>query len=322
MSKNMSNKPLSLTEFILKEQQAFPKAHGNFSLLMEQIEYACKIIASHVRQAGLVDILGVTGEKNTFQDEVKKIDVFSNDLLIEVLKTSGQVAMIASEELTEPIALKENAPYIVFFDPLDGSSNTDINAPIGTIFSIYHTKGGLLQKGSEQVAAGYVLYGTSTIFVYTSGKGVNGFTLDPAIGTFLLSHPDIKIPEFNNLYSVNEGESLTFNKTTQKFLHWIKQSDPTTKRPYKLRYIGAMIADVHRTLLKGGLFLYPATGKNPKGKLRLMYEANPAALILREAGGLAFSDKTPILDLMPEHVHQQVPVVLGSKGNLEVFQEF
>lgn len=318
----MSNKPLSLTEFILEEQQAFPKAHGNFSLLMEQIEYASKIIASHVRQAGLVDILGVTGEKNTFQDEVKKIDIFSNDLLIEVLKTSQQVSMIASEELAEPITLDPKAPYIVYFDPLDGSSNTDINAPIGTIFSMYHTSGGLLQKGSQQVAAGYILYGTSTMFVYTSGKGVNGFTLDPGIGTFLLSHPDIKIPLFNNLYSVNEGESLTFDKTTQKFLQFIKESDAATKRPYKLRYIGAMIADIHRTLLKGGLFLYPATAKNPKGKLRLMYEANPCAFILQEAGGLAFSDKTPILDLIPEHVHQQVPVIMGSKDNLKVFHEF
>ncbi|HVZ58412.1 MAG TPA: class 1 fructose-bisphosphatase [Patescibacteria group bacterium] len=317
----MSNKPFSLTEFVLQDQKSH-QATGNLTLLIEKIEYTSRIIASHIRQAGLVDILGTTGTKNTFKEEVKKIDEFSNRLLIENLQQTNCVNYLASEELEKPMLVDKNAPYSIFFDPLDGSANTDINAPIGTIFSIYHHQRELLQKGFEQVAAGYILYGTSVMFVLTTGNGVNGFTLDPEIGSYLLSHPDISMPSFGNIYSINEGESLSFPQKTQEFLSFLKQEDQATKRPYKLRYIGAMVADVHRTLLKGGIFLYPATKKNPHGKLRLLYEANPMAFLITQAGGMAVCGNQHILDLQPHHVHQQLPVVLGSKDNVELYLQY
>ncbi len=318
----MSTRPLNLTEFILRQEKNHPRAHGDFSLLMASLEYAGKIIASHVRQAGLIDILGVTGERNTFQDEVKKIDVFSNNLLIQVLKESHVVSTIGSEELSEPLVLDKEAPYAVFFDPLDGSSNIDINAPIGTIFSIYHNKGSLLQKGSDQVASGYIFYGASVMFVYTSGNGVNGFTLDPQIGAFLLSHPDIRIPSFKASYSINEGEYNSYNEQTRKFLTYIKEEDPDSKRPYKLRYYGAMIAEIHRILLQGGIFLHPQSKRNPQGKLRLMYEINPLSFVLEQAGGIALANNLPALEILPEHVHQQLPVAMGSPENIQLFKSF
>lgn len=316
----MPDRPLNLTEFILRQEKNHPQAHGDFSLLMASLEYAGKIISSHVRQAGLINALGSTGNINAFQDEVKKIDVFSNDLLIQILKESHIVATIGSEELAEPIIAHKNAPYNVFFDPLDGSSNLEINAPIGTIFSIYHNQEPLLQKGSEQVASGYIFYGSSTIFVYTSGNGVNGFTLDPQAGAFLLSHPDIKIPAFKNQYSINEGEYNSYDSQTQQFLNHIKIHDSNSKRPYKLRYFGAMIAEIHRVLLQGGIFLYPRSQKNPEGKLRLMYEINPLSFILEQAGGLSLTDNQPVLDLLPNHIHQKLPVVMGSPENIKIYK--
>lgn len=315
----MYNKPTSLIEFILEDQRKVKDAKGNFTLLLTQLEYATKIIASHVRKAGLVDILGKTGATNVYQDEVQKIDEFSNNLLVETLLSTDQVFAVASEELEEPIYSKnKQGEYVVFFDPLDGSSNMDVNISIGTIFSIYHKSDSLLQPGNKQVAAGYALYGSSDMFVYSCGHGVNGFTLDPQIGSFLLSHPDIKIPKIGNIYSVNESNSLYWEKGMQEYVQSLK----TQEKPYKARYIASMVADVHRTLLKGGIFLYPADKKTPQGKLRLMYEVNPMSYVIMQAGGRAVSSAGNPLDIVPTSLHQKTPIVLGSPQDVETYQSF
>lgn len=306
----MYTKPTTLTEFILEEEKKYKHATGSFTFLLAQIENAAKILASHIKKTGLVDILGETGERNVYSDEVKKIDQFANNLLIDTLVLSGQVANLASEELEEPMIVDKKGHYNVFFDPLDGSSNIDVGVTVGTIFSIYHAKDGLLQRGEKQVAAGYaagyILYGTSVMFVYTHGNGVNGFTLDPSIGSFLLSHPNVKIPKKGSIYSVNEANSPLWEEATVNYIVSLK------KAGYKSRYIGSMVADVHRTLLKGGVFLYPADKKKPQGKLRLLFEVNPLAFIIEQAGGKAVSDgKTP-LEIMSSDLHQRVPVALGS----------
>lgn len=317
----MYTKPTTLTEFILEEEKKFKHATGSFTFLLAQIENAGKIIASHIKKAGLVDILGETGARNVYSDEIKKIDQFSNNLLIDTLALSGQVATLGSEELEEPMVLDKKGHYNVFFDPLDGSSNIDVGITVGTIFSIYHSKGGLLQAGEKQVAAGYILYGTSVMFIYTHGDGVNGFTLDPSIGSFLLSHPDIKIPQKGKIYSVNEGLSLLWDESLTRYLHKLK------KDGYKLRYVGSAVADVHRTLLKGGVFLYPADKKNPKGKLRLVFEGNALAFVVTQAGGKAVSirqaqDKsgqTDTLSIVPKDIQARVPIAMGSPEDIDTY---
>lgn len=313
----MFKKPISLTEFILEEERKFKNARGNLTLLLTQLEYAAKIIASHIRKAGLADILAKTGEVNVSQDEVIKLDKYSNELLIEILSSSGQVHAIASEELEDiHIVEKHDGQYVVFLDPLDGSSNTEINVTIGTIFSIYHKDKTMLQTGRDQVAAGYILYGTSVMFVYSSGNGVNGFTLDPSIGSFLLSHPDIKIPKAGNIYSINEGKFSLWDKKLKTYMQSLKE------KPYQSRYIGSMVADVHRTLLKGGIFFYPKDKKNPEGKLRLMFEVNPLSFIIKRAGGLATSDGIDPLEIIPTKLHQRVPVAMGSSEEIKKYLQF
>ncbi len=309
----------TLTEFILKEERQFKQATGSFTLLMTHIENAAKIIASHIKKSGLVDILGRTGEKNVHKEDVQKLDLYSNQLLIDTLLGSGQTFAVASEENEELMyAQKHAGEYVVFFDPLDGSSNIDVNINIGTIFSIYRKSGNLLEPGRKQVAAGYILYGPSVMFVYSCGNGVNGFTLDPSIGSFLLSNPDIKIPESSGIYSINEGNFHGYSESVKKYLLSIKQED----KPYKLRYVGSMVADVHRTLLKGGIFLYPADKNHANGKLRLMYEVNPMSYLVKQAGGEALSGNTDPLEIVPENIHMRVPVVLGSKNEVKKYHEF
>lgn len=314
----MFKKVTTLTDFILEEERQVKEATGSFTLLITQIENASKIIASHVKKTGLVDIVGATGEKNAYKEEVQKLDKFSNDLLVEVLKDSGQVRAVASEELEEPVyAEKHSGSYDVFIDPLDGSSNIDTNISIGTIFSIYRKSDNLLQPGKNQVAAGYILYGSSVMFVYCFGSEVNGFTLDPSIGSFILSHPNIRVPETGNIYSINEGYHEIFPEKVKKYLSMVKKSEKT----HKLRFVGSMVADVHRTLLKGGVFIYPEDLKHPNGKLRLMFEINPLSYLMIKAGGAAFSgDKSP-LEIEPVKLAQRVPIVMGSRQEVEKFNQ-
>lgn len=305
----------TLTDTILEEQKKNPNAKGNLTLILTQIEEAAKIITSHANRTGLVDILGKTGNKNAYDEEVQKLDEFSNNLLVKTLFESGQVYAVASEELPDILySPNKTGDYVVFFDPLDGSSNIDVNGPIGTIFSIYHKNDNVLQKGNKQIAAGYILYGPSTVFVYASQYSINGFTLDPSIGSFLLSFPNIKIPQKGNIYSINEGNHELFDEQTKKYLAHLKNS-----KSHKARYIGSMVADMHRTLLKGGIFLYPSDSKNKEGKLRLLFEVNPMAFLIEKAGGMAISNGENPLDITPTAVDHKVPIVIGSKGNVEEF---
>ena len=309
----------TFTDFILEEQHTHKRATGRFTLLLEQIARSAKIIGSHVREAGLADILGEAGHKNSFAEEVQRLDEYSNNLLIKTLTASEQVFAIVSEEEDKPIMIDaaHQGEYIVFLDPLDGSSNIDTNAPIGTIFSVYHKGKGLLQRGREQIAAGYVMYGASTMLVYTTGERVDGFTLDPSIGSFLLSHPNIHIPEKGNTYSLNEAYSPFYDSPTQTFLQDIKQRDTMSSR-----YVGSLIADVHRTLLKGGIFLYPTDTNHPEGKLRLLLEVNPMSLLVEAAGGSVWTPQGNPLDVLPNTIHQRFPVILGSKENIATYQSY
>lgn len=318
---NMFKYVPTLTDYILHEEKKAKHASGSFTTLIAQIENAAKIIASHVRASGLVDIMGKTGDINTFGEEVQKLDEFSNRLMVDTLIGSGQVYAVISEELEEPVyAPKDHAgEYVVYFDPLDGSSNIDTNCPIGTIFSIYHKgDGNLLQPGRKQVAAGYVVYGSSVMFVYTFGHGVNGFTLDPAIGSFLLSHPQMKMPESGNIYSINEAYEKLYEDGTKAYLNHVKEEGKS-----RARYVGSLVADAHRTFIKGGIFLYPTDKKQPEGKLRLMLEVNPFAMLTEQAGGKAISlqNKSP-LDIMPEHIHQRASFVMGSIENVDKYLSF
>ncbi len=318
---------VTLNEFILDKQAEFPYATGELSRLLHDIGIAAKIIHREVNKAGLVNILGAAGNQNVQGEEQQKLDVFADNQFINAFRAGGEVCAIASEENDDILVFenRKDAKYIVCFDPLDGSSNIDVNVSIGTIFSIYKrlspdcpvSEEDFLQKGTEQVAAGYVIYGSSTMLVYTTGHGVNGFTLDPSIGEFCLSHPQIKIPENGKIYSINEGSYNLFPKAVQNYLNWVKQEDKSTNRPYSARYIGSMVADLHRNLIKGGIFIYPATTKAPSGKLRLLYECNPMAFIIEQAGGKASTDEKRILEIKPEKLHQRVPIVIGSKNMVE-----
>ena len=320
------NKVVTLNEFIQDRQSDFPFATGELSQLLSDIGVASKIINREVNKAGLVEILGAAGNQNVQGEEQQKLDVYADNQFIDAFRNGGEVCAIASEENDDYLPFENegsrDAKYVVTFDPLDGSSNIDVNVSIGTIFSIYRrvsTEGpgkleDFLQKGTEQVAAGYVVYGSSTMLVYTTGKGVNGFTLDPGIGEFCLSHPDIKTPEDGRLYSFNEGNYNSFSKGLQKYCDWVKEDDPSTGRPYSCRYIASMVADIHRNLIKGGVFCYPATNGSPNGKLRLLYECNPMAFIVEQAGGIATTGYERIMEIQPTELHQRVPALMGSKN--------
>lgn len=316
----------TLDEFIIRKQTEFPFARGDLSRLLRDLGLAAKIVNREVNKAGLVDILGSAGTTNVQGEEVKKLDVFANKRFIAALELGGQCCGVASEENTEFIsfhdAVSREANYVVALDPLDGSSNIDVNVSVGTIFSIYRrvsqakgpvTEEDFLQKGSEQVSAGYIIYGSSTMLVYTTGHGVNGFTLDPSIGEFCLSHPDMNIPKQGKTYSVNQGYYYSFNEGVKSFINYCMEPDKATGRPYSSRYIGSMVADIHRNIISGGIFMYPITADAPRGKLRLLYECNPMAFIVEQAGGRASDGTRRILDITPHELHQRSPIFIGSE---------
>ena len=328
-------KSITLNEFIIHQQAEFPEATGNFSCLLHHIGIAAKKVNREVNKAGLVDILGRSGCENVQGEEQQKLDVYANEAFMEELQASGECCGIASEENEDVTTFHEglcrNAKYIVCMDPLDGSSNIDVNVSVGTIFSIYRRKSPIgeaavlddfLQKGSEMVAAGYIIYGSSTMLVYTVGRGVNGFTLDPSLGEFCLSHPNIKTPASGKIYSINEGNYEKFPVGIKKYITYCQEKDAKTNRPYTSRYIGSLVADFHRNMLKGGVFMYPSTDSHPNGKLRLLYECNPIAFIAEQAGGLAFSEEGRILDLQPEAIHQRVTFYAGAHDMVMKVKEF
>jgi len=323
----------TLGQFIIEKQADFPYAKGELSRLLRDIGIAAKIVNREVNKAGLADILGENGTTNIQGEGQKKLDVYANEQFISALKHGGECCLVASEENDDIIyidsAVSKDAKYIVAIDPLDGSSNIDVNVGIGTIFSIYRRKStsgkatleDVLQKGTEQVAAGYVIYGSSTMLVYTTGKGVNGFTLDPSIGEFCLSHPDMKIPKDGVIYSINEGYYAHFPDGVKKYIKYCQVEDEKTKRPYTSRYIGSMVADIHRNLIKGGIFIYPVTASAPKGKLRLVYECNPMAFIVEQAGGKASNGYDRILDLDVNELHQRSAIFIGSENMVHKAEE-
>ncbi|MES2478150.1 MAG: class 1 fructose-bisphosphatase [Bacteroidota bacterium] len=323
-------KLITLDEFTIQETRKFPNATGELSSLLRDIALACKIINKQVNKAGLVDILGKHGATNVQGEEQMKLDIFANETLINVLQNSSECAGIASEENDDHVCFSDpfsvNSKYVVLFDPLDGSSNIDVNASIGTIFSIYRrvsplgspcTDADFLQAGNKLMAAGYVIYGSSTMLVYATKIGVNGFTLETSIGEFCLSHPDMKCNENGKIYSLNQGNTNLYNQGMKDFLNYCMEENKEEGRPYSHRYIGSMVADLHRTLIKGGIFIYPADRKNAKGKLRLQYECNPMALIIEAAGGVADFGEGRILDIVPTELHQRTPIYIGSKKLVE-----
>ena len=321
---------VTLDEFIIRRQKDFPYASGELTGLLRDIGVAAKIVNREVNKAGLVSILGKAGSENASGEDVQKLDLYANEKLIDCLKNSGECCGVASEELEDIIPINSVAgkpsKYVVVFDPLDGSSNIDANVSVGTIFGIYRRlsdtedpveKEDFLQKGTDLVAAGYVLYGTSTLLVYTTGRGVNGFTLDPTIGEFCLSHKDIKVPERGNYYSVNQGYYLKFDVEMRRYI------DQCSDMNLRLRYIGSMVSDIHRNLLQGGIFLYPNTRKYPQGKLRLVYECNPLAYIVEQAGGKAITCQLErILELPVHHLHQRATIAIGSPAMVDEMKEF
>lgn len=326
---------VTLDEFIIRRQEEeSPYAKGELSRLLRDIGLAAKIVNREVNKAGLVDILGTTGTINVQGEEVKKLDIFANRRFIAALKLGGECCGIASEENEGIIIIEDelskNAKYVVALDPLDGSSNIDVNISVGTIFSIYRRISSIgtcniedfLQKGSEQVAAGYIIYGSSTMLVYTTGNGVNGFTLDPSIGEFCLSHPNMRIPKTGKTYSINQGNFVSFPEGVKQYVRYCKQEDKATKRPYSLRYTGSMVADIHRSLIVGGIFIYPPTKDAPNGKLRLLYECNPMSFIVEQAGGRATDGFQRILDIQPKELHQRTPIFIGSEEMVLKAEEF
>lgn len=324
------SKITTLNDFILDRQKDFAYATGELTNLLNDIAVASKIVNRDVNRAGLVDILGAKGETNVQGEEQQKLDVIADEAFIRAFRTGGEVCGIASEENDDFVAFEDetskNGKYVVLFDPLDGSSNIDVNVSIGTIFSIYRRVSepgtpavleDFLQKGADQVAAGYVLFGSSTMLVYTTGYGVNGFTLDPSIGEFCLSHPNIKSPETGRIYSINEGNLDRCDPGLKDYVQYCREEDPSTGRPYSGRYIGSLVADFHRNLLKGGIYVYPTTNNWPEGRLRLLYECNPLAFIAEQAGGLSTDGHHRILDIVPTELHQRCGYFAGSKQMVE-----
>jgi fructose-1,6-bisphosphatase I len=330
---NPNRNLVTLDEFTIMQTRQFSQATGELSTLLRDIGLACKFINKQVNKAGLADILGAQGAVNVQGEEQMKLDVFADQVLINVLKNSSDCAGIASEENDHFVAFDDehskNSKYVVLFDPLDGSSNIDVNASIGTIFCIYKrvsplgqvcNEADFLQKGRNIMAAGYVIYGSSTMLVYATRLGVNGFTLEPSIGEFCLSHRDMKCPEKGKIYSINQGNWSKYDDNIRNYLNFCMESDKETSRPYSHRYIGSMVADMHRTLIKGGIFLYPADKSNANGKLRLLYECNPMSYLIEMAGGLSTNGHDSILNLQPTELHQRVPVFIGSKLMIEQLQ--
>src|SRR5690554_4839466 len=331
----MARKNQTLGEFIIENQSSFKYTSGELSRLINSIRLAAKVVNHEVNKAGLVDIIGSVGDTNIQGEEQQKLDVYANEKFIQTLKNRNIVCGIASEEEDTFISInsqdKNNQnKYVVLIDPLDGSSNIDVNVSVGTIFSIYRRKNfdnevsqeEILQQGTEQVAAGYIVYGSSTMMVYTTGKGVNGFTLDPSIGEFCLSHPQMKIEQNPHMYSINEGNYVHFPQGVKDYIKYCQQEDEATNRPFISRYIGSMVADLHRNLLKGGIFLYPATASYPNGKLRLMYECNPLAFIVEQAGGKASNGVSRILEIEPKSLHERTPIFIGNTEMVEMVEEF
>ncbi|MEO6695562.1 MAG: class 1 fructose-bisphosphatase [Ignavibacteria bacterium] len=334
----MVNKFTTFYRHIVEEERKFPEATGQLSDLLADIALACKVISLEVNRAGLIDLLGFTGEENVQGEQVKKLDVFANDVLTHVMKQGGHICAVCSEEEVNFIPIEDKFTdnkyvtnkYICHFDPLDGSSNIDVNVSIGTIFSVYKrvTKSGpgsledCLQKGTEQVAAGYVIYGSSTVLVYTNKQGVHGFTLDPSVGEFLLSNENITIPKKSRTYSVNEGNYCKWSRGMKDYVSYLKEIDQESSRPYSSRYVGSLVADFHRNLLYGGIFMYPSDNKNVNGKLRLMYEANPLSMIIEEAGGRSTDGNKRILDIEPKSLHQRTPLFIGSEEDVIMIEKY
>lgn len=318
----------TLERFILDQEREHPEATGELTNLLYDVALAAKLIAASIRRAGLVNVLGAVGQTNVQGEEQQKLDVFANDTMKNALNHTGRICAMASEEDEELILIPDGVPpgkYVVLFDPLDGSSNIDVNAAVGTIFSIYRrvtadgvgTLTDVLQAGRHQVAAGYVIYGSSVMMVYSAGHGVHGFTLDPTIGEFLLSNPRMQMPATATYYSVNESNFPRWSKGIQAAVRGFKGDDPDRVQPKNSRYIGSLVADFHRNLVKGGIFLYPGDRKNPKGKLRLLYECAPMAFLAEQAGGAATDGRRRILDLVPEALHERVPLVIGCQADVE-----
>ena len=322
----------TFTRCISQEQRAHPQATGEFTKLIGELLIAAKIIAREVNKAGLAENLGLTGRTNVHGEEVQKLDEFANATIIGTTDHSGHLAGMASEEMEDIYRIPDKYPrgnYVLLFDPVDGSSNIDVNVSIGTIFSVHRkasldgvTKEDFLQKGSEQVCAGYVIYGSSTMLVYTSGQGVHGFTLDPTIGEFLLSHENIRIPARGKIYSANESYYPGWQPGVKRYVDYLKEPDKATGRPYSARYIGSLVSDFHRNMLKGGIFMYPPDEKSPRGKLRLLYEASPLAFIAAHAGGKASDGETGILEIQPRELHERVPLFIGSAEDVDTAVEF
>lgn len=323
----------TLDRHILERQRQTPGATGDFSGLFQQISLAAKLINSRVRQAGLAGMLGLTGQTNVQGEHVQKLDEYANNVMIRSTEAGGHLCLMASEEDDEVIKIPERFPtgkYVLLFDPLDGSSNIDVGVTIGTIFSVHRrvtmgragTLADCLQRGSVQVAAGYVLYGSSTMLVYSTGDGVHGFTYDPSVGEFFLSHENLRVPTQGSSYSVNEGNTSRWSDGMKRWVDWLKEEDSETHRPYGARYVGSLVADFHRTLLKGGVFAYPSDSKSPAGKLRLLYEASPLAFILESAGGIASDGTRRILDIQPKELHERTPLILGSRDDVNIALDF
>ena len=325
---------MTLARHIIEGERMHPEATGELSDLLHDLSLAAKVISLEVNKAGLIDIIGFTGSENVHGEKVKKLDILAHEMLVKAMDHGGHLCAMASEEEEDIIHIPDQfnvGKYVLLFDPLDGSSNIDANINIGTIFSIFKrkspegTRGTLadcLQKGLDQVAAGYVVYGSSTMLVYSTGHGVHGFTLDPSFGEFILSHEDIKIPEKGKIYSINEGNYLYWHPGLKKYIKYLQREDKETNRPYSGRYIGSMVADIHRTLLYGGIFMYPSDSRSPNGKLRLMYECNPMAYLVEAAGGRAINGKQRILEVQPSSLHQRVPIYIGSPYDVTVVEDF
>ena len=325
---------MTIARHIIEEQSKHPGATGELSKLLHDLSLAAKVISLEVNKAGLADILGFTGDNNVHGEQVKKLDIFAHDMMVKAMDHGGHLCVMASEEEENIIQIPKKfhiGKYVLLFDPLDGSSNIDANISIGTIFSIYRritpdgkpgTMEDCLQPGVNQVAAGYVVYGSSTMLVYTAGNGVHGFTLDPAFGEFLLSHTKIQTPKKSKIYSINEGNYLYWHPGLKKYIKYLQEEDTATSRPYSSRYIGSMVADIHRNLLYGGIFMYPADSRNPNGKLRLQYECNPMAFIVEQAGGRASNGKQRILEVKPEKLHQRMPIFIGSEEDVKIVEKF
>jgi fructose-1,6-bisphosphatase I len=315
----------ALDRFIKNNQDHFQYASGELSQLLRDIALASKVVNREVNKAGLIDIMGPMGSTNTAGEQQQKLDVLANIRFSRALTKGGEACALISEEMETYVDLNNSGKYVIAIDPLDGSSNIDVNVSIGTIFSIYRRKSkigtpilqeDILQKGAEQVAAGYILYGSSTMLVYTTGYGVNGFTYEPTLGEYFLSHPDMKVPSDGKIYSINEGLSNLFEEPVSQYVQFCKDKN------YTARYIGSLVADFHRNMLKGGIYIYPATKKDVHGKLRLMYECNALAFIAEQAGGKASDGKSRILDIAPKDLHQRTALYVGSKNMVEKAESF